>query len=111
MLAPYGDQFAVVAGAFGGALAHHLGMVAGTMSRFDEAETYFANAASTHDRIKAPAWLARTRLEWSRTLLADGQPEGVGRARGLLGQAVATARELGLVTVERRAVALLDRAP
>lgn len=111
MLAPYGEQFAVVAGAFGGALAHHLGMLAATMSRFEEAEAYFSAAARTHDGIKAPAWLARTRLEWARTLLAGGQPGGVEQARDLLGQTLATARELGLATVERRAVELLGRAP
>ena len=111
MLDPYADQFAAAAGAFGGSLSHHLGMLAGTLSRFDEAEAYFAAAAGTHDRIQAPAWLARTRLEWGRMLLARRQPGGVERARDLLGQALATARELGLATVERRAVALLGRAP
>jgi tetratricopeptide (TPR) repeat protein len=111
MLAPYADQLASAAGALGGSLAHHLGMLAGTLSRFDEAEAYFAAAAATHDRIKAPAWLARTRLEWARMILARGQPGGAERARDLLGQALATARELGLATVERRAVALLDRTP
>jgi class 3 adenylate cyclase len=111
MLAPYADQFAVVAGALGGALAHHLGVLAGTLSRFDESEAYFAAAAVTHDRINAPAWLARTRLEWARMLLAQGQPGGAERARDFLGQALATARELGLAKVERRAVALLSQTP
>jgi class 3 adenylate cyclase len=109
MLAPYADQLASAAGALGGSLAHHLGTLAGTLSRFDEAEAYFAAAAATHDRIKAPAWLARTRLEWARMLLAQGQPGAAERARDFLGQALATARQLGLATVERRAVALLGR--
>jgi hypothetical protein len=111
MLAPYADQLATAAGTLGGSLSHHLGMLAGTLSRFDEADAYFVAAAATHDRIKAPAWLARTRLEWARMLLAQGQPGGAERARDFLGQALATARELGLANVERRAVALLSQSP
>jgi class 3 adenylate cyclase len=108
MLAPYADQLAAVAGTLGGSLAHYLGMLAGTRSRFDEAEAYFASAAGTHDRMKAPAWLARTRLEWARMLLTRRQPGDIDRARDLLGQALETARELGLGNVERRAVELLQ---
>jgi hypothetical protein len=83
-------------------------MLAGILSRFDDADAYFASAAGTHDRIKAPAWLARTRLEWARMLLARRQPGDTDRARELLGQALATARELGLGNVERQAVSLLQ---
>jgi hypothetical protein len=41
-------------------------------------------------------------------LLARRQPGDVDRARELLGQALAAARELGLTNVERRAVELLQ---
>lgn len=107
LLAPYSDQILVTAVPFYSS-AHHLGMLATTLGRFDEAETHFATAASTHERIGALAWLARTRLEWARMLLARRQPGDAARARDLLGQALATARELGLGNVERRAVALLQ---
>jgi hypothetical protein len=40
-------------------------------------------------------------------LLTRNQPGDVARAHDLLGQALATARELGLVNVERRVVGLL----
>jgi hypothetical protein len=56
----------------------------------------------------ARADLARTRLEWARMLLTRRQPGDADRARELLGQALLTARELGLATVERRAVELLE---
>ncbi len=111
MLAPYADQFVAVGGSLGGSLSHRVGMLATVLSRFDEAERFFAAAAATHERVKAPAWLARTRLEWARTLLAREQPDEVERAQDLLGEALATARKLGLATVERRAVALLGRTP
>jgi tetratricopeptide (TPR) repeat protein len=90
-----------------GAIDHHLGELAATLSCFDHAETHFAAAEAFHDRIGAPSWLARSRLEWARMLLARCLPGDVERARRLLGQAVATAQELGLGNVERQAVALL----
>lgn len=53
LLAPYSDQILVTAVPFYSS-AHHLGMLATTLGRFDEAETHFATAASTHERIGAP---------------------------------------------------------
>ena len=53
--------------------------------------------------------LARTRLEWARTLLTRGEPGDREQAGLLLGQALATARDLGLGGVERQAVALLQK--
>jgi class 3 adenylate cyclase len=91
-----------------GATDHHLGELATTLSRFDHAETHFAAAEVFHERIGAPSWLARGRLEWARMLLARRQAGDVERARRLLSQAVATAQEFGLGNVERQAVALLQ---
>src|SRR5688572_15900634 len=56
----------------------------------------------------APPGVARRRLEWARMLLTRRQPGEADRARELLGQALDTARELGLADVERRAVELLE---
>ena len=92
-------------------MAHHLGLLSTTLGRYDEAETWFAAATATHERIGAPHWLARTRLEWAGMLLARRQPGDAERAHELLGQALATARQLGLANVERRAVALLGELP
>jgi hypothetical protein len=52
--------------------------------------------------------LAHTYLEWARMLLRRGQPGDIERARELLGQAVTTARELGLANIERRVVELVQ---
>ena len=108
LLAPYGDQFVFAYGGAWGAVAHYLGLLAGTLDRFDEAETHFAAAAATHERFGAPAWVARTRCEWAAVLLRRGVPGDAQRAHHLLDQALATARELGLASVERRVVALLS---
>ena len=108
LLAPYSDQFVFAYGGAWGALAHYLGLLATTLDRFDEAEARFAAAAATHERIGAPAWLARTRCEWAAMLLRRGEPGHADRARHLLDQALATARDLGLANVERRTLALLS---
>lgn len=108
LLAPYASQIVFSTG--GGALgvvAHYLALLAATFGDFDEAERDFVVAASTHEHISAPIWLARTRLEWARMLLTRRQPGDAEQAREFLGQAVTTARERGLANIERRAVQLL----
>jgi tetratricopeptide (TPR) repeat protein len=108
LLAPYPAQFPVVVGLARGCTAHYLGKLAALMGRYDEAEEHFSAAERLVTRLDVPGALAHTQLEWARMLLARRQPGDVERAREFLGQAVATARELGLRNVERRAVALLE---
>jgi class 3 adenylate cyclase len=107
LLEPYAGQFAYIAGGAWGAVSHYLAILATTSGDFHEAERRFAEAAATHERIPAPHWLARTRLEWGRMLLTRGQSGDAERARQLLGQALATARDRGLANIERRTVQLL----
>jgi hypothetical protein len=57
--------------------------------------------------MDAPGWLALTRLEWARMLLARSESTDVARARDLLGQARAAASELGLTRIEQQAAELL----
>lgn len=111
LLLPYRDLLATTGGGATGAMAHHLGLLETVLERFDEADAHFAAAASRHAQIPAPAWLARTRLEWARMLLTRRQPGDDGRARELLGQALTTARDLGLGGVERQAIALIGEPP
>src|SRR5439155_20534325 len=92
MLEPYPEQFAV--GSFGawvaGPVAFYLGGLAKTVGDWDAADAYFSDAAATHERIGAPTWLARTRLEWARMLLTRGEPGDAERAADLLHQALET---------------------
>lgn len=109
LLSPYASQVPVVGlGIVAGSVSHYLGILATTLGRFDGAEAHFATGASTHARIGASTWFARTHLEWARMLLTRREPGDAERARDLLSEAVATAREFGLGNVERRAVALLQ---
>jgi class 3 adenylate cyclase/tetratricopeptide (TPR) repeat protein len=109
-LRPYARQAVPLVAAPTPSVAHHLGMVATTLGHHDHAERHFRAAVAIHDRIGAPHWVARTRLEWARMLLTRRRPGDVERARELLGQALGTARELGLGAVERGAVALMAEA-
>lgn len=90
-----------------GSVHHYLGCLASVLGRFRDSEIHFAAAAATHDRIGAPTWLARTRLEWARMLLARLEPGDADRSGELIGQALAAGRDLGMAKVERDAAALL----
>ena len=108
ILAPFEDLNLAHTLMWFGTVAHYLGILDVTLGRFDDADVRFAAAATTHERLGTPCSLARTRLEWGRMLLTRRQTGDPERARELLGQALATARELGLANVERRAVELLS---
>jgi class 3 adenylate cyclase/tetratricopeptide (TPR) repeat protein len=111
LLLPFRGQVPTSAGAAPGAVDHQLAMLSTVLGRFDDAEIEFRSAVALHEHLAAPAWLARTHLEWARMLLTRGQPGDAGRGRELLGLALDSARDLGLGTVERRAVALLGDCP
>ena len=108
LLAPYASQIVFLNAGSLGAVAHYLAVLAATFGDFDEAERRFAEAATTHERIGAPTWLARTRVEWARMLLTRAKPGDTEQAHDLLHQALATARDRGLTNIERRAVELLS---
>jgi hypothetical protein len=104
--APYADRIAGNGVIWLGSVAHYLGGLATTLEQFDEAESYLAASEAAHERLQAPGWRARTRLARARLLLRRGRPEDAEEVRQVLGQVIATARDLGLVNLERRAVAL-----
>lgn len=108
-LEPYADQLVVIslAGGVTGSVAFYLGLLASTVRQWQKADAYFMSAAATHERIGAPSWLARTRLEWARMLLARHEPGDRGRADELLRQALATASAFGLSNLERDSALLL----
>ncbi len=108
LLRPYADQVAGLPVHYSGPVTHFLGVLAATAGQPREAEAYFDNAARTAERVGAPVWLARTRLEWARMLLRRNSPGDAERGRRLLQNVVDSARELGLVAVERQAHALLE---
>jgi hypothetical protein len=108
-MGPYADQVMIgaFAGWIGGSVSMYLAMLAATDGDYAQADVEFAAAAATHERIRAPIWLARTRVEWARMLLARAEANDVERAHDLLGQALATASQHGLAKIERESTDLL----
>lgn len=94
-----------------GSVRHYLGLLATVLRRFDDADAHFAAAEAVHERLGAPAWLARTRVAWARMLLVRRGTGDADRARALLDQARATAVDLQLAAIERRAAAVLAATP
>ena len=83
LLSPYPDQMVIVGGEPVGSLSFYVGLLARTVGKLDEAEARFAGAAAIHERLRAPVWLARSRLEWARTLTVRGRPGDAERAHKL----------------------------
>jgi hypothetical protein len=108
-LEPYADQLIVTgfAAAVIGTVAFYLALLAATIGDWPEAEARFASAAATHERVRAPLWLARTRLEWARMLQKRREPGDPQRAEQFLRQARTSAVEFGLTRLEREATELL----
>jgi hypothetical protein len=109
MLGDYSDQMVVgsFAGWVTGPVSYYLALLATTAGNWREAEAQFTAAAATQERIGAPTYLARTRVEWARMLLSRREPGDADRAATLLHQALDTARALGLPPIESDTVALL----
>ena len=106
---PYADQLMIgsFAGWIGGSVSLYRAMLAATAADYAQAEAGFVAAAATHDRVNAPIWRARTRLEWARMLLSRAESGDFERAHDFLVQALATAREFELAKLEQDAAELL----
>jgi tetratricopeptide (TPR) repeat protein len=102
-LAPYADQLIFTATILGGSVERHLGQLAATLGRHADAERHFAQACAVHERVGAPGYLARTRVDWANALLERGGAGDAERAGELLEQAVQAARELGAAGIEKLA--------
>jgi len=95
MLAPFSGRLAGNALCVFGTVDWGLGILAATLERWAAAEEHFAAAAELEERLGAPLFLARTRADWARMLLARGRPEDLERAQHMLEQAEDTAERLG----------------
>jgi class 3 adenylate cyclase len=97
------NAFCFGAVSYWGSLDHHLGVLAGRLGLWDQAEAHLAAAAADHQGLGARVWLTRTQLETATLLRARGRPSDVDGYRGLLAQVLATADELKLPVIAERA--------
>jgi tetratricopeptide (TPR) repeat protein len=85
-----------------GSASRYLGALATLMRRWDEAERHFDDALTMNQRMGARPWLAHTQYQYARMLLSRDQPGDSEKAEALIKDALATARELGMVALEQR---------
>jgi DNA-binding SARP family transcriptional activator/tetratricopeptide (TPR) repeat protein len=109
LLAPHGGRNVLVgrAASCNGSASRLLGILAGVLGEWEEAERRFFEAREMHVRMGARPWLARTELAWAEMLLARGEPADEAAARERLAEAIVIADALGMVAVAERARALV----
>jgi DNA-binding SARP family transcriptional activator/tetratricopeptide (TPR) repeat protein len=103
LLRPYRDVNVVIglAAVCLGSAARYLGRLAATMERREEAAEHFERALEAGARLKAPIWLAHTRLDYAMLL-----GPGARRFGELVDAASVTAAGLSLPAVAKRVAAL-----
>jgi tetratricopeptide (TPR) repeat protein len=80
-----------------GSVARYLGILASAVERWDDAELHFEAAIAANERMGLRPWLALTRHDYARMLVARAGSGDRERADRLLGQALAGYRELGMM--------------
>lgn len=110
LLAPWAERTITTPGAAicYGAATRHLGLLAATAGRVEQAAEHFAHAVEENDRIGARTWAAHARLEHAQSLARRGGAGDRQRARALATAAHAAARELGMAPLEAAAGTFLD---
>jgi hypothetical protein len=103
-LLPYRDNaiLAPVATVCCGAAARYLGMLAGAMGKWSNAEEHFVAALDIDERLHAWPWLAHTKHEFAAVLLARGRARDRNRAETLLGEAAASAERLAMPALQQK---------
>ena len=96
-LLPYANRVGVIYTEIStGSVSRYLGVLASTMSRWEDAESHFEDALAMNRRIGARAQLARTQHDYATMLLQRSERGDADKAQGLLELAKATSRELGM---------------
>ena len=107
VLASFPDQVVGAGGTTVGSLQFYVGLVARTMGNLDEAADCFEAAASVHERMCAPAMLARAELELAGVLTSRGRPGDRERADELRQAAAGRFRRAGMETWSDHAAGLV----
>jgi DNA-binding CsgD family transcriptional regulator len=93
-----------------GAADRYLGMLAGVLGEWTQAEEHFEAALELNGRLGARTWLAHTSFEYARMLLARRADGDRARAAALLGDAMPLAQQIGLTSLAARMVQLSPSA-
>jgi class 3 adenylate cyclase len=100
----------VVTSACNGSVSRHLGLLATTLGRYEDAERHFVEAVDMAARLGSPPLAARAQCDYADLLLERAAAGDVEHARKLSGEALATARRHGMKVLAERALGLKLRA-
>ncbi|MEE9285802.1 MAG: tetratricopeptide repeat protein, partial [Dehalococcoidia bacterium] len=108
LLLPYAAHNVLVApAACNGSASRYLGLLAATMSRWDEAVQHFEEALEMNTRLGARPYLAHTQHDYARMLIDRHGPGDRDKAFRLLTEAIAMYRDIGMPKHLEMAEALL----
>jgi class 3 adenylate cyclase len=120
LLLPYAGHNVVIQGFtdYDGSASYYLGLLAVTMTRWEDAARHFEDALEMNERMGARPWVAWTQHDYADMLLACAQtgarpgdkPGDSEKALELVTQALDTAQELGMKALVEKALALKLRA-
>jgi tetratricopeptide (TPR) repeat protein len=113
LLLPFAQHCVMVIRGFGclGSVAHYVGQLAATMGDVEAACRHFEVALETNERIGATPYLAHTQAHYARALLARDLPGDREAADTLQGQALQTARTLGMTALVQQISSPLPPSP
>ena len=93
-----------------GAASRYLGILATVLERWDAATKHFEDAHAVHLRVGARSFAALGQHDYAHMLLARGLPDDRSRAMTMAEEALATARELGMVGLAQRVEGISRRS-
>ncbi|MBV8356539.1 MAG: AAA family ATPase [Deltaproteobacteria bacterium] len=104
MLLPYEHLNVVIGGSTVccGAVSRHSAALAATLERWDDAQSHFDHALTRNTNLGARPFLAHTQHHYAVMLLARDRPGDSTKAKTLLKEALATARELAMRALAER---------
>ncbi len=108
-LLPWHAQFVTTHITVSGSVAHYLGLLAHALDRDDEADQWFEEALTCHERMEAPYFVALTQTAWAALLIDRDQSGDKEQARAFIDAALPVATERGYGYVEHDARELLER--
>lgn len=109
LLMPHRGQTICTGLSWSGSFDHYIGMLEAVLGRLDDAEASLSRAESVHAGVPAPFWLARSRLERAKVLLARRNAGDRQQAVVLLEEVLDIAREHGHGALEQAATGLLKK--
>jgi predicted ATPase/DNA-binding SARP family transcriptional activator len=111
LLLPHADRNAVSHPAYAaGSVSRYVGLLASTLSHWEDAERHFEDALAANQRMGARPWLAHTQEDYARMLLERNAHGDREKAQDLLDAALATYRELGMDGPLAKAAAVAARS-